>query len=307
MAGNRLVGIGIAVAALLAVVGGVGFLRAADNTSGSTTVSAAALATGSQLGSLSSSSPAQQEQEKPWLGVYFVRSSDGVTIAYVIADSPADKADLKRGDVIKAVNGTAVETPQEFRDQLDVKNVGDTISLSISRDGQTQDVSVTLEARPEPLPVANPLLPELEGIPADELFSHVQGGQFNFTDEQGNPLTVTIDVGTVASVDAEAKTLTLNLNAGGSKTYTVEDKAIGAKLSDLNEGDQVAVMRVGDDVRAVVRGVGPLLPGLNGGHRFGFERGPVGRFGEWRQERRGPMMPQQAPEEAPAPGSGTGL
>jgi membrane-associated protease RseP (regulator of RpoE activity) len=310
MAGNRLVGIGIAVAALLAVVGGVGFLRAADNSSGSTTVSAAALATGSQPGSLSSSSPAQQEQEKPWLGVYFVRSSDGVTIAYVIADSPADKADLKRGDVIKAVNGTAVETPQEFRDQLKDKQVGDTVTLNIDRDGQTLDVSVTLEAQPEPLSPAIPLLPELEGIPADGLFSHVQGGQFNFTDEQGNPLTVTIDVGTVASVNSGAGTLTLNLNAGGSKTYTVDDEDIGGdKLSDLEQGDKVAVMRVGDDVRAVVRGVGPLLPGLGRGpgHGFGFEGGPRGRFGEWGGEYGGPMMPQQAPEEAPVPGSGTGL
>ena len=309
MAGNRLVGIGIAVAALLAVVGGVGFLRAADNTSGSTTVSAAALATGSQPGSLSSSSPAQQEQEKPWLGVMVAQTPDGVTIAQVIADSPADAAGLQRSDVIKAVNGTAVETPQEFRDQLDDKNVGDTVTLAISHDGQAQDISVTLEAQPEPLPRAIPLLPELEGIPSDELFSHVQGGEFNYTDEQGNPLTVTIDVGTVASVDTGAKTLTLNLNAGGTKTYTVEDDDLICRggLSDLEEGDNVTVMTVNDDVRAVVRGVGPLLPGLNGGHRFGFERGPVGRFGEWRQERRGPMIPQEAPEEAPAPGSGTGL
>jgi membrane-associated protease RseP (regulator of RpoE activity) len=228
------------------------------------------------------------------------QTPDGVTIAQVIADSPADAAGLQRSDVIKAIDGTEVGNVTEFRDQLKDKQVGDTVTLNIDRDGQTLDVSVTLEAQPEPLSPAIPMLPELEGIPTD-----VQGGEFNFTDEQGNPFTVTIDVGTVASVDAEAKTLTLNLNAGG-KTYTVEDKAIGAKLSDLEQGDKVAVMRVGDDVRAVVRGVGPLLPGLNGGHGFGCGRGHMGQFGEWRQERGGQMMPQEAPE-APAPGSGTGL
>ena len=191
----------------------------------------------------------------------------------------------------------------EYHTNFKLAAGGDYLAL-IDRDGQTQDVSVTLEARPEPLAPAIPLLPELEGIPADELLGHVQGGQFNFTDEQGNPLTVTIDVGTVASVDTGVKTLTLTLNAGGSKTYTVEDEDLGAKLSDLNEGDRVAVMRVGDDVRAVVRGVGPLLPGLGRGHGFGCGRGHMGRFGEWQDGYGGPMMPQEAPEEAPAPGTG---
>jgi membrane-associated protease RseP (regulator of RpoE activity) len=286
---SRLVRIGLLAALAVLVVGGVLVFRAMDS------------------GSSASAAPGAQDQqrENPWLGVYFVRAADGVTIAYVIADSPADKADLKRGDVIKAVNSTAVETPQDFRDQIKDKNVGDTITLSIERDGQAQDVSVTLEARPEPLPQAIPLLPELEGIPTDELFGHVQGGQFNFTDEQGNPFTVTIDVGTVASVDTAAKTLTLTLNAGGSNTYTVQDEDLGAKLSDLKEGDNVAVMRVGDDVRAVMPGVGSLLPGLGRGQGFGCGRGHMGRFDERGWNGGGPMMPYQAPEEAPAPSSGT--
>jgi membrane-associated protease RseP (regulator of RpoE activity) len=241
-----------------------------------------------------------QNQESPWLGVHFVQAADGLTAASVIADSPADAAGLQRGDVITAVDGTAVETPQDFRDLLEAKAVGDTITLSITRDGQTQDVSVTLEAKPEALAPAIPLLPELEGIAADELFSHVQGGQFNFTDEQGNLLTLTVDAGTVASVDTTAGTLTLNLNAGGSKTYTVEDDDMGVNLSDLKEGDRVAVMRVGDDVRAVVHGVGPLLPGLGRGHGFGRGGGHMGPVGEWAG---GAMMPEEAPDS----GASTGL
>jgi len=269
-----------------------------------------------------------QNQESPWLGANVVLAADGLTAAWVIADSPADVAGLQRGDVITAVDGTAVETPQDFRDLLEAKAVGDTITLSITRDGQTLDVTATLEAKPEALAPAIPLLPELEGIAADELFSHVQGGEFNFTDEQGNPFTVAIDVGTVASVDVEGNTLTVDLNAGGSKTYTVEDDDMGANLSSLSEGDKVAVMSVGDDVRAVVPGVGLMLPGFGGGHRFGgmggfgvgplekfqewrsgLEGGPLERFREWRQGFGGPMMPdlQETPEAAPTPGSSTGL
>jgi len=287
MAKNRLVRVGIAVVALLAVVGGVGFLIAATNSSDSTTVSAAASATESQSGSLSSSSAVQEEEEKPWLGVTLALTPDGVTIAQVIADSPADAAGLQRGDVIEAVDGTEVDNVSEFRDQLVDKNVGDTVTLSISRDDQAQDVAVTLEAQPEALPRAIPLLPELEGIPSGEMFGHILGGQFNLTDEEGNPVTVVLEAGTVASVDADAGELTVDLNAGGSKTYTVEDDDLICRggLSDLEEGDNVTVMTVGDDVRAVLPGGGlGFLPGLGRGGRhggFGFGHGGFEARGDW--------------------------
>ena len=256
----------------------------------------------------------QDQQQTPWLGVYFVRAAGGVTVAYVIADSPADAAGLQRGDVIKSVDGTSVSTPNDFRDAIEGKAVGDTITLSIDRNGQTQDVTATLAARPEPLSPAIPLLPELEGIAADQLFGHVQGGQFNFTDEQGNTFTLSIDVGTVTSVDTTAKTLTVNLNAGGSKTYTISDTTLGTDLSNLSQGDNVVVLRVGDDVRAVLPGLGGLLPGLKGhGFGFGFERGgghmrgfdsgggPMEKFQEWGQGN------DETPQAAPTPGSTTGL
>ena len=327
MAENRLVRAGLAVAALLAVVGGVGFLIAATNGSGSTMASAAASATESQSGSLSSSSAvqeveeAEEVEEKPWLGLTLTLTPDGVTIAQVIADSPADAAGLQRGDVIEAVDGTEVANVSEFLDQLDDKNAGDTMTLAISRDDQAQDVTVTLEARPEPLPRSIPLLPELEGIPSDEMFGHILGGQFDLTDEEGNPVTVVLEAGTVASVDADAGTLTVDLNAGGTKTYTVEEDDLICRggLSDLEEGDNVTVMTVNDDVRAVLTGgrMG-FLPGLGGGMRgggFGFGHGGFG-FGEGRFGNGG-FGPQgfenggfgsfSLPDAAPNAASGTGL
>jgi membrane-associated protease RseP (regulator of RpoE activity) len=287
------------------VVGGVLVFRAID------TGTSASAAPGAQ------DENQTQNQDTPWLGVYFVRAANGVTIAWVIADSPADDAGLQRGDVITAVDGTTIETPTDFRDAIQEKAIGDTITLSIERDGQDQDVSVTLGTRPEPLPQANPLLPELEGIAADELFSHIQGGQFNFTDEAGNPFTLTIDVGTVASVDADAGTLTVDLNTGDTKTYTVDDTDLGANLSNLSEGDKVAVLSVGDDVRAVLPGACGLLPGI-GGRGFGFGRGPmrgfegfgggfIDKFQEGRHGFGGSIMPDETPEAAPTPGSSTGL
>jgi len=252
----------------------------------------------------------QQDSEQPWLGVRLVEAADGLTISYVIADSPADTAGLRRGDVVTAVDGTAVEAPQDFRDALDGKNVGDTVTLSISRDGQALDVSVTLETRPEALAPAVPLLPELEGIAADELFGHFQGGQFNYTDANGNAVTVVVEAGTVASVDADTGTLTVNLNAGGTKTYTVEDTDLigrGGDLSDLAEGDNVTVMTVNDDVRAVLLGGGlGFLPGFGGGGRHGGFGGPGGPMGGGGFENGGDSS-YSLPDAPPDAVSGTGL
>jgi len=274
MTKSRALRVGWLAALVVVAAAGVLFLRAIDTGS---SASAAPVAQDGQV---------QQDSEQPWLGMHLIQGADGLTISYVIADSPADDAGLQRGDVITPVDGTAVETPQDFRDTLDAKSVGDTVALSIDRDGQTLDVSVTLEARPEALAPAIPLLPELEGIAADELFGHFQGGQFNYTDASGNAVTVVVEAGTVASVDADTGTLTVNLNAGGTKTYTVEDDDVigrGGDLSELEEGDNVTVTTVNDDVRAVLAGGGlGFLPGLGGGGRHGgpgFGHGPMGATG----------------------------
>lgn len=289
--------------AVLAVVAAAGvlFLRAIDTGS---SASAAPVAQDEEN---------QQDSENPWLGLRLVEAADGLTISYVIADSPADTAGLQRGDVVTAADGTAVETPQDFRDALDDKSVGDTVTLSISRDGQARDVAVTLETQPATLAPAIPLLPELEGIAADELFDHFQGGEFNYTDASGNAITVVVEAGTVASVAADTGTLTVNLNAGGTQTYTVEDSDLigrGGDLSGLEEGDNVTVMTVNGDVRVVLAGGGlGFLPGLGGGERhgghggFGGPRGPMGGGGL----ENGADSSSFVPDTAPGAASGTGL
>src|SRR3972149_7913785 len=148
----------------------------------------AALAAGTQQDVFSTLGAAQDTtaDEHPWLGAAIVPTPDGPTIGAVIADSPADKAGLKRGDVVKSIDGTAVSDMGGLRDALKDKKVGDSVTLSITRDGKDQDVTATLEARPEPLPIANPVFPELNGIPRDELFSLLLGGSFQFTDSDGD-------------------------------------------------------------------------------------------------------------------------
>lgn len=304
---SRPVRIGLAAAILTAIAIGAVFVAVRSVGSGSGTVSAADIARGASV-----QATADQDQEgEPWLGVMLARTPDGVTIAHVIADSPADKAGLQRGDVVKAIDGAEVDEVKDVRDALDGKNIGDTVTLSIVRDSSQQDVTVTLEARPEPLPKAIPLFPELEGIAPGDMFSHVLGGEFSFTDKDGNSVKVTVELGTIASVDASAGKLTVNLNAGGSKTYDVADEDVfpGKDLSALAEGDKVAVLSVNGDVRAVFRGgMFPWMPGFGSGRGFGHGHGHGHGFGRGGFDGGfGPgagwfSAPQAAPTVAPSSG-----
>jgi membrane-associated protease RseP (regulator of RpoE activity) len=280
--------ISIAAAFVLILVGTLGGLYAAGVFTGGGSSKTAAAA--SQVSS----------DQSVWLGVQIAQSTDGPTIAGVIAGSPAEKAGLKRGDVIKAIDGTSVSNVQAVRDALKDKNPGDTVTVSITRNGNAQDVTVTLEAQPEPLAEANPILPELSGITRDELFSHLLGGSFQFTDKDGKSHTASVDLGTVTSVDASAKTISVDLNSGGSKQYTISGDvtAVPSDLTQFADGDNVAVISVDGNLRFLVKGAGlgagffggiggPFFGGKHGSgadgrDRFGREGGfemPRGRAG----------------------------
>jgi len=246
--------ISIAAAFVLILVGTLGGLYAAGVFTGGGSSKTAAAA--SQVSS----------DQSVWMGVQIAQSTDGPTIAGVIADSPAEKAGLKRGDVIKAIDGTSVSDVQAVRDALKDKKPGDTVTVSITRNGNAQDVTATLEAPPEPLAQANPILPELNGIPADQLFSHLLGGSFQFTDKDGKTHTASVDLGTVTSVEASAKTISVGLNSGGSKQYTISDDvtAVPSDLTQFADGDHVAVISVDGNLRFLVKGAG-LGAGFFGG------------------------------------------
>ena len=110
---------------------------------------------------------------RPWLGIsgtalteakaktLGVSVSQGIYVVSVVSNSPAEKAGLKGGstgtnstpgsggDVITAVDGKSVTSVEDLSAYLSTKQVGDSVSLSVLRNGQSIDVQVTLGAWPE--------------------------------------------------------------------------------------------------------------------------------------------------------------
>lgn len=65
----------------------------------------------------------------------------------IIPNSPASKSGLKTGDVITAIGDTKLTVKQTLADTVLQYKIGDTIKLTIIRDGKEQTLSLVLEER----------------------------------------------------------------------------------------------------------------------------------------------------------------
>ncbi len=72
-----------------------------------------------------------------------LKENQGILIAEVSPDSPAEKAGLKRGDIILELNGRPVANPGEFRNQVALIAPKTTIQLRIDRNGERKVIPVT--------------------------------------------------------------------------------------------------------------------------------------------------------------------
>lgn len=75
-----------------------------------------------------------------------VAPNEGAVLVEVAKDAPAERAGLKRGDVVGAVNGRPVKGSGDLRNQLGLIPVGDSAELKLLRDGRPLTVRVTIES-----------------------------------------------------------------------------------------------------------------------------------------------------------------
>jgi serine protease Do len=72
----------------------------------------------------------------------------GAIVSEVQPGSPAEKAGVRTGDVVLALNGAAIDSSNALRNQVAPLGPGASVKLSISRDGEKKDVDVTLAELP---------------------------------------------------------------------------------------------------------------------------------------------------------------
>ena len=98
--------------------------------------------------------------QRPWLGVgiqeldpekarhFNLPAKVGVLVSQIYKGSPAEKAGIGRGDVIKSVDGAALMGVRDLQQKILLKNIGDVVQIDIIRDGKDQRVLVKLTELP---------------------------------------------------------------------------------------------------------------------------------------------------------------
>jgi serine protease Do len=148
---------------------------------------------------------------RPWLGISIsalqedseLRASlkgidRGVVVRAVLPNGPAAQSDLRRSDIITAVEGKPVSTPQQLRSEVRGKNVGQSVTLRVFRAGKNIQIKIKpAEYVPPPLNFAGNRSRPIEAKPSLLGFS-VRA----FTAEMANHLGVKSTNGVVViSVD----------------------------------------------------------------------------------------------------------
>lgn len=79
-----------------------------------------------------------------FFGVMIDPTAEGMELLDVVKDSPAEKAGLKKGDILQSVNEHQVSTYEELTKALSSYKPGDSIVVMYKRDGQVNKVQANL-------------------------------------------------------------------------------------------------------------------------------------------------------------------
>ena len=97
---------------------------------------------------------------RPWIGIsaikitrqlaqyYKLPSNEGVLIAQVESQSPADYADLRKGDIVEAIDGRKITDPSQMSSNIRKRSINEKIIMTINRYGRRFDCQIQLLARP---------------------------------------------------------------------------------------------------------------------------------------------------------------
>ncbi|MCJ7588404.1 MAG: PDZ domain-containing protein [Candidatus Aminicenantes bacterium] len=93
---------------------------------------------------------AKGKVERGWMGVTIADNEDSRTeIVQIEKKSPADLADLEKGDIVLSMDGKDVKGSQSLASEIRKRKPGQEVALKVERDGKTIEVKIKLAEYPE--------------------------------------------------------------------------------------------------------------------------------------------------------------
>ena len=166
-------------------------------------------------------------------------NSNGALVTSIIPGSPAEKAGIKRGDVILKINGQAVKDNRELARRISLLEVGEEAKFTIWRDGAKIDIRVTATKRDqtaEVQPAAGFRLTSL-GVSLQSITETVRQ-DFNLGDSARGVLVMGIDP------DSDAATRGLNpgdriIGVGNTEVASMTDVNLALEKAKSQQRDSV--------------------------------------------------------------------
>jgi serine protease Do len=181
-----------------------------------------------------------------------MKGTEGALVTEPQADSPGAKAGVLSGDVITAVNGTAVKDARDLAKQIAAMTSGSSVKLTVWRKGEEKSISLTLGELPKERE-ARATMPDSgpSGTDVPKLgLMLAPAGQVAGSGSEGVVVTE-VDPNGLAS-EHGFKTGDVILDVGGKKVATPAD--VRNAISDAQKnGKRTALMRLkSDDVTKFV-------------------------------------------------------
>lgn len=95
---------------------------------------------------------------------------NGAVLVNILPDSPAEKAGLKAGDVVVALNGGQVSSAADLRNKIGLMRIGESVRLDVLRDGRRRTFVAEVASREE-------FISETAGEPRNERLAGVTFGE----------------------------------------------------------------------------------------------------------------------------------
>ncbi|MDB9316429.1 HhoA/HhoB/HtrA family serine endopeptidase [Nodularia spumigena] len=77
-----------------------------------------------------------------------ITQDTGVIVLGVVRNSPASRAGMRPGDIIESINNVAIQDIKQVQQQVEDTNIGESMQITINRDGSRQQITVQPEALP---------------------------------------------------------------------------------------------------------------------------------------------------------------
>lgn len=184
------------------------------------------------------------QSNKAMLGVSFEKDDKGVKVTEVVQESAAEKAGIKKGDIITAINGDNISQENDLVRLIGKHNPEDIVDVKILRDGKENILKAQLSKKrmsdmawnfndDDIMPPLPPRMPKIPGMPHS----------FNFNDGNWPPSYLSHDKPRFGFSIKD------NENGEGVKVTNIKDSS-SAALAGLKENDLITEIN-GNAVKSI--------------------------------------------------------